>query len=340
MATERNRIFISYRRSDSAGTTTAIRKTLVERFEDQVFHDVAGIELGDRFPDALRNELDRSVIVLAVIGQGWLGAKNEFHQRRIDFPDDWVNIELSRALGSPEVTVIPVLVDGAVMPPSKALPAELAELAHRNAVQLRHEAWDESIRPLLERIEQILKPGSASGKRESEELTLDLVRHAVIEALDSRSQQAGQVLLATLDEISRVLAKDDGTTGSESRQVLNLLLGRLLARPTVQVAGYLKEIFRSTYSVTTSKGNWLGYALRLEHWSFGLRYHGCVLLLPGSDQKVAAAYVASEVEWDFYGMPTNEGRPYVSISSVRGVGYDFGEVQDSFPVELPPAFRG
>jgi hypothetical protein len=118
MATERDRIFISYRRSDSAGTTTAIRKTLLERFEDQVFHDVAGIDPGDRFPEALRNELDRSVVVLAVIGQGWLGAKNEFHQRRIDFPDDWVNIELATALSSPEVTVIPVLVDGAVMPPS------------------------------------------------------------------------------------------------------------------------------------------------------------------------------------------------------------------------------
>ncbi|MFH0343321.1 MAG: toll/interleukin-1 receptor domain-containing protein [Chromatiales bacterium] len=197
MARERDRIFISYRRSDAAGTTTAIRKTLLERFEGQVFHDVTGINLGAAFPDALRKELDRSVVVLAVIGEGWLGAKNEFHQRRIDFPDDWVNIELSTALSSPQVTVIPVLVDGAAMPPAKALPTELAELAGRNAVQLRHDAWDETARPLVERIEQILKPGSVSEKRSSEALTLDLVRQAVVEALDSRSQHAGQVLRST-----------------------------------------------------------------------------------------------------------------------------------------------
>src|SRR5262245_59379577 len=157
MTEERDRIFISYRRSDGAGTTTAIRQTLLERFEGQVFHDVTGIGLGASFPDALREQLDRAVIVLAVIGEGWLGAKNEFHQRRIDFPDDWVNIELSTALSSPQVTVIPVLVDGASMPPAKALPTELAELAARNAVHLRHDAWDETTRPLLERIEQILR---------------------------------------------------------------------------------------------------------------------------------------------------------------------------------------
>src|SRR5262249_46668611 len=150
MTEERDRIFISYRRSDAAGTTTALRKTLLERFEGQVFHDVTGIGLGASFPDELRKQLDRAVIVLAVIGKGWLEAANEFHQRRIDFPDDWVNIELSTALINPRVTVIPVLVDGTAMPPAKALPTELAELAARNAVHLRHDAWDETTRPLLE----------------------------------------------------------------------------------------------------------------------------------------------------------------------------------------------
>ncbi|MFH0343322.1 MAG: hypothetical protein ACHBNF_14630 [Chromatiales bacterium] len=101
----------------------------------------------------------------------------------------------------------------------------------------------------------------------------------------------------------------------------------------------MKEMFRSTYSVTTSNGNWLGYALRREHWSYGDRYHGCVLLLPSSDEKVTGAYVASQVEWDFYGMASNEGLPYVGISSVSGVGKDFGHVRDTFPSELPAAFR-
>ena len=61
MATERNRIFISYRRSDSAGTTTAIRKTLVERFEDQVFHDVAGRRPTTQLHQVRQERLERDL---------------------------------------------------------------------------------------------------------------------------------------------------------------------------------------------------------------------------------------------------------------------------------------
>jgi hypothetical protein len=225
------------------------------------------------------------------------------------------------------------------MPPAKALPTELAELAARNAVHLRHDAWDETTRPLLERIEEILRTGTASEKRSSEALTLDLVRQAVVEALDSRSQPTGQVLLATIDEISRILGKGHSTVATDFKNTIDFLLHRLLGRKVIQVAGYMKEIFNCNYSVTASKGNWLGYALRQEHRSHGYIYHGCVLLLPSSDEKVAGAYVASEVEWDFYGMPSNQGLPYVSIDLVSGVGMDFGHIQDAFPSKIPEAFR-
>src|SRR5262245_34621606 len=131
----RDRIFISYRRSDAAGSATAIRKTLLDRFGAQnVFQDVEEIDPGAVFPETLREELKRAAVVVAVIGKGWILAVNEFGQRRIDFDDDWVRIELSLALSDADVTVIPLLVDDARMPPASALPPSLRGLATRNAV--------------------------------------------------------------------------------------------------------------------------------------------------------------------------------------------------------------
>jgi len=142
---------------------------------------------------------------LAVIGKTWLSESNEYSQRRIDFPDDWVNIELSTALRNPHVVVVPVLVDGATMPPPRALPPELQALAARHAVHLRHDAWDESALPLLKRIEEVLNPSGAA-ERESTDLSmLELFRQGVLEALNTANMPAGQVLLASIDEISRLL---------------------------------------------------------------------------------------------------------------------------------------
>lgn len=339
MTQEQDCIFISYRRSDAAGTTTALRRTLLDRFKGRLFHDVTGIPLGASFPETLREQLNRSAVVLAVIGEGWLGATNEFHQRRIDFPDDWVNIELATSLSNPAVTVIPVLIDDAAMPPAKALPAELAELCVRNAVHLRHDAWDETVGPLIRRIEQVLKTGGVSESKHSDVLTLELVRQAVAEALDSRSPQAGLVLLTTIDELSRILGGLQSQRAQDSKQTIDHLLRRLLGRNLNQVAGYMKEVFSCKYAALASAGNWLAYALRQEHRSHGYVYHGCLLLLPGIDGKVTGACVGTEMEWDFYGMPSNNGLPYVSFNLISGVGVEFGSISDAFPPKIPDAFR-
>jgi hypothetical protein len=332
----RDRIFVSYRRSDSAGTSALIRKTLEQRFAGSVFQDVVGIDLGARFPDTLNDELLRSRVVLAVIGPGWLEAKNEFHQRRIDFPDDWVHIELSTALADHDVTVIPVLVDEATMPPAKALPAGLADLSLRSAVTLRHDAWEPSCRPLLASIEQLLHPGqvpSAQPAPPVQALTLDLVRQAVIEAFDARAPYSGHVILATTDELARYLSPEDGKPrpGVEMAR-LDALLRRLIGRPVVQVAGYMSELLQGPATVKTTTGRWLCHSVGQKG---GSRYVsgmiGCVLIMPGPDAKVRAAGLASVVNWDFYGMPSNNDLPFVSADFMRVVGAEFGSICDAFP---------
>lgn len=324
MTTIRDRIFISYRRSDTAGSTTALRKTLVERFGDaRVFRDVEAIAPGSEFPKVLQEQLECAAVVLAVIGKDWLHAANEFGQRRIDFDDDWVRTELSLALGNSEVTVIPVLVDGAHMPPARALPTSIVDLATRNVVKLHHDAWDDSARRLLETIAVALKPDTARSPQSTPEaLTLDVLRKVFSETLAASIRPSDHVLLATVDDISRIMARISARPlDEEAKATLELLLARLMRRPVVRVDGYMKEVFGHTFWISTTEGRWLGYALSSsKDSSYTADFQHCVMLRPSSsgnegDAAVTGIAVFEKVALDYYGANTNDPPgPFVDLS--------------------------
>jgi hypothetical protein len=212
--------------------------------------------------------LEGAAVVLAVIGKDWLHAANEFGQRRIDFDDDWVRTELSIALGNTEVTVIQVLVDGAHMPPARALPTSIVDLATRNAVVLRHDAWDDSARRLLETIPRALKPGAARSPQATPEvLTVDDLRQVFVEALAASIRPADHVLLATVDDISRIMARMRPDLSTQQAQAaLELLLARLLQRPVVRVDGYMKEVFCDLRSIWARSPSVVSEATADENW--------------------------------------------------------------------------
>ncbi|MCU0480699.1 MAG: TIR domain-containing protein [Anaerolineae bacterium] len=134
------RIFISYRRVDSHIITGRIHDWLVFAFgEKHVFKDVDDIPPGMDFRIVLRNALDKCDAVLAIIGKEWLNSRDAQGRRRLDMPDDFVRLEIEAALSRDDVLVIPVLVDGAVMPTVEELPLKLRPLAYRNAVIIRHD---------------------------------------------------------------------------------------------------------------------------------------------------------------------------------------------------------
>jgi hypothetical protein len=59
--------------------------------------------------------------MLVVIGTHWLSITDDNGRRRLDDSEDFVRREIEAALQS-GIRVIPVLVDGATMPPSDQLP--------------------------------------------------------------------------------------------------------------------------------------------------------------------------------------------------------------------------
>jgi YVTN family beta-propeller protein len=93
-------------------------------------------------------------VVLALIGRSWLSALGPQGQRRLDDPDDFVRRELETALRR-GLVIIPLLVEGAIMPTSNQLPAVLAPLATRQGLELPDRWWGQGIHSLLERLERL-----------------------------------------------------------------------------------------------------------------------------------------------------------------------------------------
>lgn len=151
---ERRRIFISYRRADSTGHAGRLEADLTRLLRTPVFMDVADIAPGEQFPQVLDRELRSCAAVLAIIGGHW---RDSFAIAR-DGPD-YVRIELRQALSSADVAVIPVLVQGASLPSSAELPADVAELASRQAVSLRDDRWDDDVRHLARSLRSSLGVG-------------------------------------------------------------------------------------------------------------------------------------------------------------------------------------
>jgi hypothetical protein len=135
------KIFISYRRDDSSGHTGRVNDRLEKEFgRDLLFMDVDAIPLGVNFANYLKDEIAKCDAMLVIIGPDWLNARDENNLRRLDYPKDFVRIEISAALLR-DIPVIPITVDGAKMPRPEVLPDEMKELALRNGLDVRHSSF-------------------------------------------------------------------------------------------------------------------------------------------------------------------------------------------------------
>jgi len=156
-------VFISYRREDSSGYAGRLFDILSARLgRENTFMDFDMIRAGDNFVAVIEEKIALCDVLLALIGERWLACAGENGGRRIDLPNDFVRIEIAKALER-GVRVIPVLVGNATMPRPNDLPDELRPLSLREAIDLR----DAHFRDDAERLIQVLneKPGIADRLR-------------------------------------------------------------------------------------------------------------------------------------------------------------------------------
>jgi formylglycine-generating enzyme required for sulfatase activity len=155
------RIFISYRRTESANFSLHLYEELVKVYgADSVFIDLDSVPPGVDFPDYLDWRIGVADVVLVVIGPDWLNCRFQYGpqagRRRIDDPGDFVHLEISRALER-QIPVVPLLIGGAAMPAAAELPDNITKLARCNAAVIASgEGMSHSVQRLLRRLDQQL----------------------------------------------------------------------------------------------------------------------------------------------------------------------------------------
>jgi TIR domain len=100
------------------------------------------------YRERIQSALDSTHVTLVLIGDNWLaslpkakGSRGKQAPRRIDDEDDWVRREVAAALERDDVTVVPVLVEGASMPDRSELPEDLSALPEIQYCELRNSEW-------------------------------------------------------------------------------------------------------------------------------------------------------------------------------------------------------
>jgi uncharacterized protein YecT (DUF1311 family) len=148
-------VFICYRREDSGGFAGRIYDRLTGSLgRENVFFDVDSIAPGLDFVDTLSERVGRCDALIAVIGKTWLSSADADKKRRLDDPNDFVRIEIEAALNR-GVRVIPVLVDGALLPKREDLPASIDKLTRRQGIEISHARFDSDVENLIRALSEL-----------------------------------------------------------------------------------------------------------------------------------------------------------------------------------------
>jgi CheY-like chemotaxis protein len=153
------RVFLSYRRSDTAAVAHAVRYALLNGGHT-VFLDTADVDTGDAFRDVIRDELANAGLVLFLVGPGF--APERLHRAGDVVRFEWMQ---ARFFGC---GIQLVLVDDARVPAAADLPPDLRWIAERNASRLVLDTLGQDIDALVEAV-----PRLAATPRSSRVLWVD-----------------------------------------------------------------------------------------------------------------------------------------------------------------------
>ena len=133
-----NKIFISYRHDDEPHCAGRIFERLRNDFGRwQVFLDRDALELGPDCVDQIDKALSAAEILSVVIGSRWLTPP-------IYEADDPHRREIRTALEQKK-HIIPICVEGGIMPNPEDLPEELRPFTRRTGLFVTHDTWELAI---------------------------------------------------------------------------------------------------------------------------------------------------------------------------------------------------
>ena len=154
----RPKIFLCYRREDTQGFARGIYESLAGKYgHEQVFRDIDSTPAGVRFSTWIESRVGRCTVMVVLIGDVWLSAKDHTGQRRLDSPKDWVRLEIETALRR-DIPIIPVLVQGAPMPSEDELPASISDLTGFQSAEITDSRWGFDMGLLIQAIDSLIPP--------------------------------------------------------------------------------------------------------------------------------------------------------------------------------------
>jgi hypothetical protein len=232
-------IFISYRREETAAQAGRLYDHLSNHFgEDRVFMDIDSIAMGTDFTKAVIEAVSGCNIILALIGPHWSAITDTKGIRRIDYPQDWVRVEIETALQR-NIRVVPVLVDEAVLPHVADLPPSLRPLIRHQALELSYTGFRSQVSRLIAAIDDVFEVGSG--------------QPAEVNAIDRLLQRAGETHWAFrpskqfLEPVAAVLSSQE----------------RVLGTCTLAFTRFINCCFTVTnrnlcFSTDKNNGHWMG----------------------------------------------------------------------------------
>jgi hypothetical protein len=286
------KIFINYRRGDDPQAAGRLFDRLQDAFDpEQIFLDVDNIPPGVDFVRVLHSYIAACDVVLALIGKGWIEARDQTGARRLDNPDDFVRVELVSALNQ-DKRVIPVLIGEVHMPRSDELPDPLKPLTRRNAVRLTHERFRSDVEGLVRALKLALKEidaeRQAAEKKQAERTTqidrdeaaasgpVDDHADRLVKAGDRNEARARQVR----EEAERVPLNGDAQHAPlVATNTAGLVSGPASSPDSVRPGDI--EAYRKATLFTT----WRRAAIITAALTFASALGLLVLLLPSTNQK-------------------------------------------------------
>jgi TIR domain/LGFP repeat len=213
-------VFISYRREDTAYAAGWLYDRLVENFDGvQVFKDVDSVRPGEDFVQAIMAAVGSCSVLLVLIGRYWLSAVDRNGQRRIDDPSDWVRLEIDAGL-TRDVSVIPILCDGAPMARADDLPSSIRGLARRQAVELSPMHFTADIDRLFATLSNAFGWAYTGSRPARPGRSAQVVLTVPIFVVLNPSEGARRLALMTLDDAALVLADAPVSASAEALEVL------------------------------------------------------------------------------------------------------------------------
>ncbi len=144
------RVFISYRRQETKWLARSLFDRLTAKLgESAVFMDVHTLKPGDNFAEAISAAVCQCDAMLVLIGSQWDSISDSHGRRRLENPQDLVRLEVSTALRN-GIRVVPILVDGAALPPARKLPSDLAAMTRHHALEINERSYQSVVEKLFE----------------------------------------------------------------------------------------------------------------------------------------------------------------------------------------------